>query len=131
MSTPVMILKSSPATWLKLPVPDDARLILPGLALAKAMNSGTDLTRHCGIHLHDAGSAYESGHRRDIADEIERELVVERGVDRVGRGDPEQRVAVGRGAHHHFGGNVGIGARPVLDHDRLAEPLSQPLAQEA
>ena len=41
MSMPVIILKSSPPIWDALPVPPDAMLILPGLALAQAMNSGT------------------------------------------------------------------------------------------
>ena len=34
MSTPAIILNSSPATWSGLPVPPDAMLILHGLALA-------------------------------------------------------------------------------------------------
>ena len=34
MSTPVIILNSSPATWGAVPMPADAMLILPGLALA-------------------------------------------------------------------------------------------------
>ena len=41
MSMPVVILNSSPPIWDVLPVPPDAKLILPGLALAQAMNSGT------------------------------------------------------------------------------------------
>ena len=43
MSTPVSILNSSPPTWEALPLPPDAMLILPGLALAQAMNSATVL----------------------------------------------------------------------------------------
>jgi hypothetical protein len=31
---PVIILNSSPSTWVVFPVPADAMLILPGLALA-------------------------------------------------------------------------------------------------
>ena len=34
MSTPAIILNSSPAMWLPAPVPADAMLTLPGLALA-------------------------------------------------------------------------------------------------
>ena len=34
MLTPVIILNSSPATWAAVPLPADAMLILPGLALA-------------------------------------------------------------------------------------------------
>jgi hypothetical protein len=34
VDAPVIILNNSPATWFVVPVPDDAMLILPGLALA-------------------------------------------------------------------------------------------------
>ena len=43
MSTPVIILNSSPAKWLGVPLPADAKLILPRLALAWSMNSGSVL----------------------------------------------------------------------------------------
>jgi hypothetical protein len=41
MSMPVIILNSSPATWESEPIPEDAMLSLPGLALALATSSGT------------------------------------------------------------------------------------------
>ena len=41
------------------------------------------------------GARQDAGDRRDIADEIEIKLVVERRVDRVCRTDQEERVAVG------------------------------------
>jgi hypothetical protein len=34
MSTPAIILNSCPETWAGVPLPPDAMLILPGLALA-------------------------------------------------------------------------------------------------
>src|SRR6202166_4029931 len=43
MSTPAIILNNSPANCGVVPLPTDAMLILPGLALAYAMNSGTVL----------------------------------------------------------------------------------------
>ncbi len=36
-----MLLNSSPARWIEVPLPLDAMLILPGLALAYLMKSGT------------------------------------------------------------------------------------------
>src|SRR5207249_9708347 len=42
-STPAIILNSSPATWEVEPLPNDAMVILVGLALAWATNSGTVL----------------------------------------------------------------------------------------
>ena len=43
MLTPAIILNNSPVTCGVLPVPTDAMLILPGLAVANVMNSGTVL----------------------------------------------------------------------------------------
>ena len=45
---------------------------------------GDGLDRHRGIDLHDIGIAREAGDRRDVADEVETEVVVKRRVDRMG-----------------------------------------------
>ena len=78
-----------------------------------------------------SGCANDARDRRDVADEIEIELVVERRVDRVRRSDKEERVAVRRRPHDRLGADIGAGARPVLDDEWLAEPLRQPLADQA
>src|SRR5262245_30372048 len=75
-----------------------------------------------------------NGHARDrsdIAQEIETELVVKGGIDRMGGTDREERVTVGRCAHDGFGRDIGPAARPVLDYERLAEPIRQPLADQS
>ena len=95
------------------------------------MNSGTRLGRNRRIYHHDVGAADDARDRRDVADEIEIELVVERRVDRVRRTDQEQRVAVRGRAHDRLGGDIAAGARPVLDDELLAEPLRQPLTHQA
>src|SRR5262249_37419938 len=59
------------------------------------------------------------------------QFVVEHRVDCLCRTEHEQRVAVGGRAHDGLGGDVGASARPVLDDERLAEPLRQPLTHEA
>jgi hypothetical protein len=43
----------------------------------------------------------------------------------------EQRVAVGRRAHDGFGCQIRARARPVLDYNRLPEPLGEPLRDQA
>ena len=78
-----------------------------------------------------SGHAADARDRRDVADEIEIELVVERRVDRVRRSDQEERVAVRRRAHDRLGADIAAGARPVLDDELLAEPLRQPLTDQA
>src|SRR5215472_19337719 len=94
MSIPVMNLNSSPATCCTDPMPAEAMLTLPGLALAKAMNSGTVLAGNRRIDLHDLGHAEDAGDRRDVAKKHEAELVVERRVDRVSRDDQQERMPV-------------------------------------
>ena len=41
MKVPVMLLNSSPARWIDVPLPLEAMFILPGLALATRMKSCT------------------------------------------------------------------------------------------
>jgi hypothetical protein len=45
--------------------------------------------------------------------------------------DQEERVAVRRRIHDHFGGNIAAAARPVLDDELLTKPLRQPLPYQA
>ena len=65
--------------------------------------------------------------RRDVADEIEIEIAIERYVHRVGRDRQQDGVAVGLGFRDVFGADIGAGARPVLNDELLAEPLRQML----
>ena len=69
--------------------------------------------------------------RHDVAQEIEVELFVERGVDGVLRIHQQQRVAVGRRAGDELGRDVAGGAGPGLDDELLAELLRQPLRDQA
>ena len=83
------------------------------------------------MHHHDVGKANDAGDRLHLLHEIEGQLVVKRGVDRVRRRDQQQRVAVRRGAQHGLGGDIGAAARPVLDHEGLPELFRQPLPHQA
>jgi hypothetical protein len=57
--------------------------------------------------------------------------VIERGIGRDRRRHHEERIAVRRRPHDHFGADIAAGARPVLDDELLAEPLRQPLPDQA
>src|SRR6266540_4017088 len=65
------------------------------------------------IHQHDVGHDNNAGDRRDVADEIEVELVIECRVDRVRGGGQEESVAVGRRAHDRLGADIGAATRPL------------------
>ena len=43
--------------------------------------------------------------------------------------DQQQRIAIRRRMHDRFGGDVVAGTGPVLDDERLAETLRQPLSR--
>jgi hypothetical protein len=61
-----------------------------------------------------------AGNRRDIADEVEFEICIERGVARIRKIGKEDRIAIGARIHDRLGRNVATSARPVLNDERLA-----------
>ncbi len=63
--------------------------------------------------------------RREVLAEIERQVRRHRRVDHVGDRAEKQRVAVLRRARRIFGRDVARRARPVLDHELLAERIAQ------
>src|SRR5262245_36125648 len=75
------------------------------------------------MHHKDAGLTIESSDGQDVAQEIVIEFVVKRRIDRGGRGDEKQRVAVRCRAYDNLGRNRGARARSIFDDERLAEPL--------
>jgi len=95
------------------------------------MNSGTDLAGTDGVYHHGIGTSENAGDRRNVADEIEIELIVERRVARVEATGHEQRIAVCGRVHDRLGADIAAAARPVLDDEWLAEPLRQPLTDQA
>ena len=85
MSTPAIILNSSPAMMGRGPVAGRRHVDLAGIGLGIGDELGNRLGRNRWIDHHDIGHADDARDRRDVADEIEIELVVERRVDRVRR----------------------------------------------
>src|SRR5215468_6218392 len=83
------------------------------------------------MYHHDEGCANDASDRRNVANEIEIELVVERRVGRVVAPDHEQRVAVCGRAHDRLGADVGAATGPVVDYELLAKPLRQPLSHQS
>src|SRR6516165_2613757 len=82
---------------------------------------GDRLCRKRWIYQHDKGHADDARDRRDVADEVEIELVVERRVDRVRRRGQQQRIAVGWRTNDRFGTDIGAPARTVLNDEWLAK----------
>src|SRR5262249_59066171 len=69
--------------------------------------------------------------RAVAGDKMEVELLIKRRVHRFRRMDGEERIPTRSRTHDGLGGDVSPGPRPVLDDELLAEPLRQPLADQA
>src|SRR5260221_865904 len=82
------------------------------------------------IDHHDIEGAANARDRRDIADEIEIELLAERRVHRVRHSDEQERIAVRRCPDDAFSADVAAGTRSVLNDKWLPEPLRQRLTHE-
>src|SRR5262252_805212 len=68
---------------------------------------------------------------RDVADEIEIQVVIESCIDCGSSIRAKKRIAIGWRAHDCFGGYVAGGACPVLDDKGLTQPLGERLAHQA
>ena len=93
---------------------------LAGIGLGVSNELGHRANRHRGVDLDEEGFAGHARNRRDVTNEVELEVLVERVVGGVGKTGLEQRITVGWRLHHRLGGNVGAGAGPVLDDELLA-----------
>src|SRR6266849_539082 len=100
-----------------------------GLGVGDQLGHG--FGRDLRIGQHDLRLPDQARDRRDVAEKHEAELVVKCRVDRARWADHQERMAVGRRAHDRFGCDIGARARPVLDDEWLAEPLLQPLSDQA
>src|SRR5713101_9151080 len=89
------------------------------------------LGRNRWIYHHEVGKAGDASDRRDVADEIEIEPFVECCADSVIRTSQKERIAVGGRTHDGFRPDIATGPWPVVHDELLAEPLRQPLTQEA
>ena len=85
------------------------------------MNSATVLAGTDGLTSITFGTRMKPATGVEVAQEFEVEVLVERGVDGVGRIGEEQRVAVGRRLGRIFGGDIVAGAGLVLDDELLVQ----------
>jgi len=83
------------------------------------------------MHHHHVGEEQRPGHRRAVANEIERQLVVERRIDGVVRSGEADGIAVGRRAQHRRHADISASADLVLDEDLLAQAFRQILSNDA
>jgi hypothetical protein len=115
----------------QVPLPGRSHVDLAGVGLAVGDEFAHGLGRELGGGLHHIRHPRDAGDGRDVAQEVERQTLVKGRIDAIGGVDQQDRVAVGRGVHHHLGADVVAGAGPVVDHELLAEMLGKVLAQDS
>src|SRR5262249_50036023 len=104
---------------------------LTWIGLGVGNELGNRLDRYRGVHLHGKRLAGNAPDRRNVADEIEIELVVEAGVDRVHESGHKERISVRGRVYDHLGADIAGSSWSVLDDELLAELLRQPLSYQA
>src|SRR5215510_2827538 len=119
MLAPDIMLNNTPESW-------TSRI---GFGICDELRDRLDRKR--GIYRNEVGQADDARDWRDIADEIEVELVVKGRVDRVRCSDIQERIAVRGSAHTCLGADIAGGARSVFDDEGLAEALRQPFSYQA
>src|SRR6059058_1040502 len=82
------------------------------------------------MYYQDVGPNGDARDRRDIADEIETELVVECRVDGVRGAAKKESVAVWRRTHDRLSAQTAASTHSIFDHEWLAEPFRQPLTDQ-
>ena len=103
---------------------------LAGIGLGIGDEFRDRLRRHVRIHLHHQRNERNARHGCGVVHEVEMQVAVDRRVDRVGGHGKQQRVAVRRRFHRIFGSDVAARSGPIVNHDRLAEPVRQPLRHQ-
>src|SRR5215472_11181712 len=82
------------------------------------------------MDFHYSGCASDASDQCNVADEIETQVVVECRVPRIRRRSFQQGVTIGRRPRDNLRGEIATSARPILDHEWLAETFRQPLADQ-
>ena len=81
------------------------------------------LHRHARIHGERHRRRRGEAERHEIPKDVERQLRIERRVERMGARHEEQRVAIGGRPRHRLGADVAARANAVLDNDLLVPEL--------
>src|SRR5947209_16175430 len=83
------------------------------------------------MDLHDVGSSNNPGDWNDVTDEIEIQLVIERRINGVRRGDHQKRMTIGGGTCYRLRPEVACSAWSVFNNERLPQSFGQPLPYQA
>src|SRR5262245_56184552 len=83
-----------------------------GFGIGNKLRDG--LRRKRLIDLHDVGKLNETGNRLYVSDEIEIEPFIQRRIDRTGRTDQAESIAISGRTHDCLSGEIAAGTRPIF-----------------
>jgi hypothetical protein len=106
-----------------LPIPPEAILILPGLALAVGDELGNCFSRNRWVHGQNEWSTDNARDRRDVANEIETQIFIERRIDGISAGGTKERITIRKCFHNEFGTDIARRTRAVIDNDLFPKSL--------
>jgi hypothetical protein len=92
-----------------------------GLGICDQLGNRFDRERRS--YRDEVWNAKDARDRRNVADEIEIELVEKCRTDRVCGNDIEERVSVRRCPHRRLGADIATCAGSILDYEMLTEPV--------
>ena len=128
----VAVLNITPNRCCEDPGPPEPKLSLPGLDLASATSSCAVFAGDEAGTTRKLGTVYTSATGAKSLIGSNPQLVVEMRIDRVRRKRRhEQRVPIGLLVRRHRRADVAGRTRPVVDDDRLAQPLRQRVGDHA
>ena len=131
ISTPVIILNISAESVVRVAGAGRSEIHFARICFGVGDELGHGMSRKRGRDEHDMRRLHDAADRLDVADEIEAQMLVKRGVDRITGVDEEQRVAVRRRGDDGLGPKIAAGAGLVFDDEGLAEMVRQPLRDQA
>jgi hypothetical protein len=87
--------------------------------------------RKRGMYKHDVGLPVDTCDWCNIADEIERELFIERRISRVSDIDHKQGIAIRGCLHDRLNADIATCTWTVLNNEWSAKALRKPLTEQA
>ena len=125
MSMPMRDLNISIVRCAAAPTPEEAKFELAGLGLGERDQLLHVVRRQRWLRDHDQRRDAHQRHVGEVLQRVVGQLRIERGVDRMRRDHGAEGVAVGRGLGDDVGADDGVGARLVLEDDRLTPSASE------
>ncbi|MCC7082386.1 MAG: hypothetical protein IT530_17090 [Burkholderiales bacterium] len=103
---------------------------LPRLGLGQRNQLACGLHRQPGIHRQHVGTVADLADKRERLDGVKRQLPIHRRAERVRGRDHQHGLPVRAGLGGHIDAEIAASPGPIVDDERLTEPLAQVQADQ-